>query len=303
MKTNEQVLVSAHKDTILQGQNNFDINEKKEKKIPVVEVFGPTIEGEGAVSGSQTIFIRFGLCDYKCKKCDSWHAVDPDLVRIGATWRTQQEIFVDVMRFMHSQNAQHIDVITFSGGNPAIHDLSELVDLFQAAGKKIIVETQGTKHPEWLRKVNHLVISPKAPGMGEVFNPTVFSEFFHSVVHHVEDYSIKIVVFSAQDLEFAAGVVDILDNIYCNLNLAHVYKTRFYLSLGNLLPPVFYAVIDPTDGKPVIAQDDQDAKALVSELLLRYNQLAEDIMKDSRLAFVKFLPQLHVLVYGNETGK
>lgn len=41
------------------------------KKIPVLEIFGPTIQGEGMVIGQKTMFVRTGGCDYRCSWCDS----------------------------------------------------------------------------------------------------------------------------------------------------------------------------------------------------------------------------------------
>ena len=75
---------------------NTDDHEHKpkvDKKLPLMELFGPTIQGEGTVIGQQTYFLRFGLCDYKCRMCDSMHAVDPRLVKANATYLTQAEIF------------------------------------------------------------------------------------------------------------------------------------------------------------------------------------------------------------------
>ena len=40
-------------------------------KIPVLEVFGPTIQGEGRVIGRKTMFVRTAGCDYRCSWCDS----------------------------------------------------------------------------------------------------------------------------------------------------------------------------------------------------------------------------------------
>ncbi|PFV11560.1 7-carboxy-7-deazaguanine synthase QueE, partial [Bacillus cereus] len=40
-------------------------------KIPVLEIFGPTIQGEGMVIGQKTMFIRTAGCDYSCSWCDS----------------------------------------------------------------------------------------------------------------------------------------------------------------------------------------------------------------------------------------
>ena len=45
-------------------------------QIRVNEIFGPTIQGEGALIGQPTIFVRTGGCDYRCSWCDTLHAVD-----------------------------------------------------------------------------------------------------------------------------------------------------------------------------------------------------------------------------------
>ena len=43
----------------------------KMSRIPVIEIFGPTIQGEGAVIGLKTMFVRTAGCDYSCSWCDS----------------------------------------------------------------------------------------------------------------------------------------------------------------------------------------------------------------------------------------
>ena len=40
-------------------------------KLPVMEIFGPTIQGEGMVIGQKTMFVRTAGCDYSCSWCDS----------------------------------------------------------------------------------------------------------------------------------------------------------------------------------------------------------------------------------------
>lgn len=57
-----------------------------EKRLAVLEIFGPTLQGEGAVIGAPTMFIRFGGCDYRCEQCDSLHAVLPELIKEHATY-------------------------------------------------------------------------------------------------------------------------------------------------------------------------------------------------------------------------
>ena len=52
--------------------------------FPVIEIFGPTIQGEGAEAGLPTHFVRLGGCDYRCSWCDTMYAVDPATVRANA---------------------------------------------------------------------------------------------------------------------------------------------------------------------------------------------------------------------------
>ena len=45
--------------------------------IRVSEIFGPTVQGEGALIGKPTVFVRTGGCDFRCSWCDTLHAVLP----------------------------------------------------------------------------------------------------------------------------------------------------------------------------------------------------------------------------------
>lgn len=290
---------------------NAEAPASRIKKIPVVEIFGPTIEGEGALIGKQTMFIRFGLCDYKCTRCDSMHAVDPKLVKAGATYMEPTEIGETLLELMRRNNAEHIENVTFSGGNPAIHDLTALVDFLQERGKKIFVETQGTKNPNWLFGVDHIVVSPKSPGMGEKFEPQVFATFMHKFLAGGVPMSVKIPVFSPVDLEFAAGVATFIKEAGINDGYSQFsLDSGFFLSLGNANQPVFGLDEDgDVYQKELSPYEDPNIKelptkkALVENLLSNYNLLSAKVMQDPRISFARFLPQLHVLIWGNETGK
>src|SRR5215831_3988340 len=37
--------------------------------MKVDEIFGPTIQGEGALAGAVSMFVRLGGCDYRCAWC------------------------------------------------------------------------------------------------------------------------------------------------------------------------------------------------------------------------------------------
>src|SRR5438477_1924010 len=104
--------------------------------FPVIEVFGPTIQGEGAEAGLPTHFVRLGGCDYRCSWCDTLYAVLPDEVRRNSTGMTPPEIVVRLQEL-----GATTPWITLSGGNPALHQLGPLVDALHAASYFVAVET------------------------------------------------------------------------------------------------------------------------------------------------------------------
>lgn len=251
------------------------------KKIPLVEMFGPTIQGEGAVIGVQTYFLRFGLCDYKCTMCDSMHAVDPMQVKKNAKMMTQHEILEAFGEFYKPGSTKWI---TFSGGNPCIHDLTYLVDMLKEAGFMIAVETQGTKHPYWLQAVDLVTVSPKGPGMGEELEIDVLDEFMQALSYDEGPYvNMKVVIFDQRDLEVAKQLIERYEDQLQP-------ETRFFLSLGNTVPP-------SVDGS-----SDIDPHLHREMMVTNYQNLWNDIQNDPWLSRVRFLPQWHVFVWGNAKG-
>lgn len=261
---------------------------KKEKKFPVIEIFGPTIQGEGPLAGTKTMFVRFGGCDYRCQQCDSLHAVIPTAVKANARRMSAEEIATEIGDLVKSTGTPWV---TLSGGNPCMHDLSMLISFLHGMELGIAVETQGTLNPTWLRRVQMLVISPKSPGMGEKFEPDKLSAMLLQAREHQVPTALKVVVFSQQDIDFA---VDVINHAEATVPGA-VHPGLLFLSLGNPLPPVLGVdnkLLTPVDGK-----------SHVDVLLDSYRILVEDFVKDGRLTHVKFLPQLHVLLYSNETER
>src|SRR5919201_1619214 len=105
--------------------------------LPVIEIFGPTVQGEGPDAGRPAYFVRFGGCDYRCSWCDSMYAVDPVQVRHDARHLESEEILADI-RQLHTGP----DLVVLSGGNPALLDLGPLVDRLHESGFEVAVETQ-----------------------------------------------------------------------------------------------------------------------------------------------------------------
>lgn len=274
-----------------------DTKRSREKKLPIIEVFGPTIQGEGAMAGVRTTFIRFGLCDYKCTMCDSMHAVDPKRVSANARWLLPEEIVEELMKVQGTKQdlyTLNADWVTLSGGNPAIHDLTTLVKMIKGldiiqGDIKIAIETQGTLLPDWLHLCDLITVSPKSPGMGEKFEESLFLKHLWTFKHH-RNFSVKVVIFSAADLEFAKHINDLMTDCYGAL------PTNLYLSLGNPYPP----------GKDKIMgnmwEETHPEEVLKLNLLENYRQLTEILLEDHHLKNAIWLPQLHVLTWGNKQG-
>lgn len=254
---------------------------KKEKRFPVIEVFGPTIQGEGVMAGKVTMFIRFGACDYECKHCDSMHAVDKAQIKLKAKYLTADEIVALVKQTDWSGKCP---AVTLSGGNPALWDLTEVVSYLKAAGYYIAVETQGTIWKEWLAKCDLLTVSPKGPSMhktdfGQLLD---FTSSLNEAIYAGAkfDLCVKIPVFDDADLEFAERIIE-----------DYFKGEQLYLSLGNSWEPIFDEQGNQ-DGFPI--------HRLRQNLCQRYDDLAYKIYQNDTLRNAIFLPQIHVLVYGNE---
>jgi organic radical activating enzyme len=103
----------------------------QETMLPVMEAFY-TIQGEGFHQGKAAYFIRLGGCDVGCFWCDvkeSWNAdAHPQ--------KTIEEIVSEAKKY-----PARIAVIT--GGEPLMHNLTELTAQFKAAGFQTHIETSG----------------------------------------------------------------------------------------------------------------------------------------------------------------
>ncbi len=181
------------------------------RAYPVVEIFGPVLQGEGAMIGHQTHFVRFGGCDYRCVWCDTPYAVQPEQVRINSNPMNDAGI-VERLREIGATTPW----VTLSGGNPALHRLDSLVRALHAAGYRVAVETQGSIFREWLRTCDLVTISPKPPSSGMVTNPAALSPFVD-----LPGASLKVVVFDEADFAFARSIHQRYPGV------------PFYLQVGN----------------------------------------------------------------------
>jgi len=251
-------------------------------KLPVVEIFGPTIQGEGDMCGKQTSFIRLGGCDYRCVMCDSLHAVIPQQWKKNATMMTENEAADAVIA-----KSGFAKWVTVSGGNPLMHELNTFIEHLHGCGMKVAVETQGTLWKDWIMKCDLITLSPKGPGMGEHTDMNEFAEYMKRIHNIKTDYPVytarvcvKVVIFGPDDIEFAKEIQKIIQP----------YGVTLYLSLGNTRPP----------NNPDASDSSQDLRL---ELMNRYKAICDLLYIEEALAGAVFLPQLHVLAYGNDLGR
>ncbi|MFY0759430.1 7-carboxy-7-deazaguanine synthase QueE [Metabacillus dongyingensis] len=240
------------------------------KKFPVLEIFGPTIQGEGMVIGQKTMFVRTAGCDYSCSWCDSaftWDGSAKDDIR----QLTAEEIWSELFELGGSQFSH----VTISGGNPALlGNLNELIDLLHEKKVKVAIETQGSRLQPWFDQIDDLTISPKPPSSGMKTDFDKLDEIVHYLTgkNRLPHTSLKVVVFDEQDLDYAKMVHKKYPEII------------FYLQVGNDL------VQEPDDGK------------LLTHLLTRYEWLIDRAVSEEDLNNARVLPQLHTLVWGNKRG-
>jgi 7-carboxy-7-deazaguanine synthase len=235
--------------------------------VPVIEIFGPTVQGEGPQMGRPAYFVRFGGCDFRCTWCDSMHAVDPAQVRAGALQVQPAEILARIHELRDGP-----DLIVISGGNPALLELGPLVDLLHRDSFEIAVETQGSRWKPWLAEVDCLVVSPKGPssGMDSAEHRRALTQFLERASEQEAQLVLKVVVFDEQDLEYARW----LALTWPELDL--------HLSTG-------------TD----VGLTDEDT---LKRLLTRLRWLSEAVAVDRTLRRARVGPQQHVLAWGTRRG-
>jgi len=152
--------------------------------LPVMEQFY-TIQGEGFHQGRAAYFVRLGGCDVGCVWCDvkdSWDA------------NAHPKKTIDEIVSIVSQNAASISdgkaagLVVITGGEPLMHDLTQLTLALKEKGFETNIETSGA-HPlsgtwDWI------CLSPKK-----------FKSPLSDVVPFANE--LKVVVFNESDFKWA----------------------------------------------------------------------------------------------------
>lgn len=254
-------------------RGNIRINTRGKDTMPVMEIFGPTIQGEGMVIGQKTIFIRTGGCDYHCNWCDSaftWNGTtEPEYI-------SGKEAANRILALAFDEKGQQIcNHVTLTGGNPALinEPMAEMISILKAKGFKFGLETQGTRFQEWFKDVSDITLSPKPPSSGMKTNMRILEKIVERLNEEQLDWSFKVVIFDEQDLAYARNLFKEFEDKLRPVN---------YLSVGNA--------------------NAYEEGSISGRLLEKLGWLWDQVYKDPAFNNVRPLPQLHTLVYDNLRG-
>lgn len=104
------------------------------KHLPVMEHFY-TLQGEGYHSGRAAYFIRLAGCDVGCVWCD-----------VKESWTISPEQYLTIDQLPEALSNAAADFVVITGGEPTMHDLTELTSVLKENGFEIAIETAGV-HP------------------------------------------------------------------------------------------------------------------------------------------------------------
>ncbi len=113
------------------------------QKYPIVEIFH-SVQGEGFHTGIPHVFIRFGNCNLRCEWCDTDFMTFDDM---------------DIDSIIEEVLSYDCDRVIFTGGEPAMQDLSVIGKRLKEHGISISIETNGTIPVDPI--VDWICVSPK----------------------------------------------------------------------------------------------------------------------------------------------
>src|SRR4051812_18347231 len=120
-----------------------------DRRYLVKEMFGPTLQGEGAHSGRAVVFLRFAACNLACTGCDT------DFDPAGAVRMDAAEIVARLLEL----DTGHTRRVVVTGGEPTLQWDAPLSEAVRGAGFRVHMETNGTR--PLAGAVDWLTVSPK----------------------------------------------------------------------------------------------------------------------------------------------
>lgn len=281
-------------------------------EIPVIELFGNTIQGEGALIGRPAVFVRTFGCNLNCRGfgmpkgqlsneadeimkseigvnaktimdlplaktgCDSYPAIHPLCARFAKRY-TPEELTNAILEKMGDHNR----LVVFTGGEPLIHQdsIAEVISRLKEHGlKEFMFETNGTirfKEIDVLKEPGitiYFSVSPKLAASGNPFDKTFNPDAIYSYHQYGPTY-LKFVVSNEDDVKEVCE--------WCTMY--HEYlNPKIEICTNDL------EVFLMPEGGVLDLRSQENAKR-VANLCWKYN--------------FRFSPREHLTVYGNAWAK
>lgn len=144
--------------------------------LPVMEHFY-TLQGEGVHQGKAAYFIRLGGCDVGCVWCD-----------VKESWDAEKHPLFSVENLVETVKATPAQIVVITGGEPLLHDLTNLTHALHQAGLRVHIETSGSSPLSG--ELDWITLSPKK-----------FKAPLPEVLPHASE--LKVVVFNKSDFAWA----------------------------------------------------------------------------------------------------
>lgn len=144
--------------------------------LPVMEHFY-TLQGEGVHQGKAAYFIRLAGCDVGCVWCD-----------VKESWDAEKHPLYAIDDLVATVKATPAQIVVITGGEPLLHDLTQLTQALHGAGLRIHIETSGSSPLSG--ELDWITLSPKK-----------FKAPLPEVLPHASE--LKVVVFNQSDFAWA----------------------------------------------------------------------------------------------------
>ncbi len=179
--------------------------------LEINEIFGPTIQGEGKLIGTPSIFIRVGKCNMKCvgfnveyetpsgiKKCscDSYYAVD---TAFKEQWHKMscQDIIKKVEELKPNYN---VDIV-ITGGEPLLYwqneEFQSLLKYYVENNYKVTIETNASLNINFTQDYQEKILfsmSVKLSNSLEPLKKRVNIDTLTSIINKTKDSYLKFVI-------------------------------------------------------------------------------------------------------------
>ena len=210
--------------------------------LEINEIFGPTIQGEGKLVGTPSVFIRFGKCNFKCEgfnveyetpsgikkcACDTYYAVDTAFKDTWVKYKSYDEIVSEVDKLTNLYNYTYKMDIVITGGEPLLYwnkeEFQKLLKHYIEDGHRVTIETNASLNLNFdydYQKKILFSMSVKLSNSLEPLSKRVNYETLNKILNNTNNSYLKFVI----NKNFLNSATNEINEI-----LSHIPKCEVYL--------------------------------------------------------------------------